>query len=61
MNMTARLKAAEAALAKKNSTRIPYVLILSDGETEGEARARFELANGHGLVTFITAEDAKLG
>jgi len=60
MSMTTRLKAAEAALAKKNGETGCKVVIQLDGETDDEARKRLSLVDWKGALVFISKEDTEL-
>ena len=57
MSLTKRLEAVEAALATKSGETGCWCVMLLDGETEEEARARVERAGWPGPFIFLSEQD----
>jgi len=60
MNLTKRLEAVEAALARELGDLNYKLVIRKDNETEDEARKRARLADWPGTIIFLSVSDANL-
>lgn len=60
MNLTKRLEAIEAAIAKQCGEGAPKLVLRADDETDEEARARAGLTGWAGVVVFLLPGDIDL-
>ena len=60
MNLTKRLEAVEAAIAKQCGDDAPKLVLRADDETDDEARARAGLTDWPGVVVFLSNSDIDL-
>ena len=60
MNLTKRVEAVEAALAKQSGETGYKLATRSDGESEAVARERVGLGDCRGQVVFLSPTDARL-
>ena len=60
MNITKRLEAIEAAIAKQHGGDIRLAIRANDDETDQEARARLGLLDWPGVVVLLSDDDVNL-
>ena len=60
MNITKRLEAIEAAIAKQHGGDIRLAIRANDDETDHEVRARLGLLDWPGVVVLLSDDDVNL-
>jgi hypothetical protein len=60
MNMTKRLEAIEAAIAKQHGGNVRLAIRANEDETNEEARARLGLLDWPGVVVLLSNDDVNL-